>query len=758
VWKWFRPSFWLTLASIIGWGWLELRLQPSVPRTLISIAFLLSVPGYVALRSLVGYRTKLTASKLATYTVGVSLVTLMILGLAANELFQATGWQQPLSLQPLTWAVGGFSLVAAIIANIRKPADLRPPAMPWKLLRSTWGYIAVAVALPILAAGGAITLNNGGSNGLALVAMGLAGVYFLAMLWRYRAVAKLYPLALYSISLSLLLSTSLRGWHITGHDVMQEYQVFELTLRHAAWSMSYYHDAYNACLSITILPTVFQRLSGLSDPFVYKFIFQLFFALIAPVIYNTLRSFTTKRTALLAAFIFITFPTFLTDMTMLNRQETALLCFALALQAGLDKSLGKRGKLLAFVFLIGMVLSHYSTSYVATSVLLIAAGLAVAVKLFRFVFRRPPLKGGFSVLPLSLILATCVLLVTWGSLLTQTSGNISRTLEGVVTGLPTLFSSGAASDPSYSRTGQSQSDDALVQQYLHTTDDVRTLTASEYYAQATKADSAVTAQKETVSPVSARLGKYLSLDTLTSFYDLIKKVYGLLIEGLVGLGVCLVVIIKRWRRKFAGQYKLLILGSLVIIGAQVVLPAALVNYGLLRVIQQGLIVLALPLVLACYWLLGLLRLRMQWRPQILGAILVFLFFVLSGFLPTLTGGYKPVLPLSNSGFYYEAYYTHASEISADTWLVQKTPEGSRVYSDEFARRKMIAYSGIFSYPTLSPGSIPKDSYVYLSDANTRLGVVPAYYNGTLVYYSVPTAFLQLNKNLVYSSGSVQIYK
>jgi uncharacterized membrane protein len=152
------------------------------------------------------------------------------------------------------------------------------------------------------------------------------------------------------------------------------------------------------------------------------------------------------------------------------------------------------------------------------------------------------------------------------------------------------------------------------------------------------------------------------------------------------------------------------------------------------------------------------RIPKAWRAPILGSVLVFLFLVLSGVLPAITGGYKPSLPLSNSGFYYEAYYTHASEISADKWLAQKTPKGSRVYSDEFTRRKMIAYTGIFSQPTLSPGSIPIDSYVYLGVSDTQLQTIPAYHNGALIYYTAPTAFLQSHKNLVYSSGDVQIYK
>jgi uncharacterized membrane protein/glycosyltransferase involved in cell wall biosynthesis len=757
AWKWVRPEFIGSLLVLAGWAYVELGMRAGIPRTLLTILFLLSVPGYMVVRSLIGYGAKLPASRLIGYAVGVSVVTLMLVGLGTNTVLGLAGVQHPLALRPLTAAIGVVTFAATLAANLRKPADYVSAKLPWRTIRANWAYIAAAVALPFIAAGGAITLNNGGSDKLALLGLGGVGLYFLALLWRRKPTAHIYPLALYSVSLSILLGTSLRGWHITGHDVMQEYQVFELTLQHAAWHMSYYQDAYNACLSITILPTIFRQMTGMNDPFVFKFIFQLFFALIAPVMYNTLRNFTSKRIALLSVFVFVTFPAFLTDITMLTRQETALLCFLLALQAGLDRRLGKKGKLLAFVFLLGMVLSHYSTSYVATTVLLITSVLSGGVWLVRRLFKRAKPVRSFTIFPFSMVLATLVLLVTWGSLVTQTSGHIAETLEGVVTGLPDILN-GTANEDNSSRTGQVVSNNGQVQAYFQNWNSTRTLANSEYYADGAQAGAALTAKTDTISPVAAPLASHVSSGPLVAFYDFIKQFYGLLIEGLVGLGVVLVLLVKRWRRVFAGQYMLLIIASLMVIGMQVVLPASLVNYGLLRIIQQGLLVLALPLVLACLWLMGLVRIPKAWRAPILGSVLVFLFLVLSGVLPAITGGYKPSLPLSNSGFYYEAYYTHASEISADKWLAQKTPKGSRVYSDEFTRRKMIAYTGIFSQPTLSPGSIPIDSYVYLGVSDTQLQTIPAYHNGALIYYTAPTAFLQSHKNLVYSSGDVQIYK
>ena len=200
------------------------------------------------------------------------------------------------------------------------------------------------------------------------------------------------------------------------------------------------------------------------------------------------------------------------------------------------------------------------------------------------------------------------------------------------------------------------------------------------------------------------------------------------------------------------------LGCVAVVVLQVVLPSGAIDYGLTRVIQQGLVVLSLPAVVGIVWLLGKVRFSFGLRFRLLAVGLVAMFLVLSSLLPTLTGGFKPALAFSNSGFYYEAYYTHPDEIEADKWLAANAPKGARVYADEFARRKMITYAGIFPQPTLIPTAIPVDSYVYLSDGDTTFNEVPVYYNGNLLFYSVPTYFLTTHKTLVYNAGHVMIYK
>jgi uncharacterized membrane protein len=741
------------LLVIAGWTTLCLASVGGMLQAALSLIYLLLVPGYLTSSLIIGKeRARLPLQRQLGYYVGQSLLLLMLSGLLLNEAYDLLGYSHPLTLVPLTIMISAISTGLTLLAARRGTLIRRLPKFKkiWKNHIRFLPAILLCICMPVIAAAGAITLNNGGADGLAMLSFAMVGFLFLAFLFRDRDLGRYYPLYLFSAALSLLIGTSLRGWNITGHDVMQEYQVFELTLRHAAWHMNYYQDAYTACLSITILPTILQRLTMISDPFIYKLVFQMFFALMAPILYESFKRFTSRKLALLACFLFITFPTFLMDIMMLNRQETAFLFLALSLMAATDKLLNKKARsLLILSFLSGMVVSHYSTSYEAIGTFIIAIMIGLVWKLFQ---RRRPDQDQLVDSPSSrlyttpIVAAVLVLLIGWGSIATQTSSNISQTISSLSSSLSHEFSHSKSTTVSPSLTQFSEASRQSVN-----------LPNSAYYPAKVVNKYPLKPAQETTAPLT-NLSKTVGLKQhlLSSFYGIIKSGYELLIAMSIPGGIFYVL---KKRRKFNVpiQYLMLGAGSFIMLGVEQAFPAA-INYGLARAIQQSLIFTALPIILLLLYLLKLLRFSSVIAQRFLAVVLVCFFFILSGFLPSLTGGSDPMLALSNSGLYYSAYYTHQEEISAANWLVNDTPKGSQVYSDEFARRKLIAYASIFSQPTLAPDAIPKDSYVYLSYGNNEFDQVPVYDGSALLYYKPPTSFLSNEKNQVYSSSNVTIYK
>ena len=193
--------------------------------------------------------------------------------------------------------------------------------------------VAAALAV-VLAVFGTNRLNNGASGHVTLIALAivaLVGVF--SVRWRRFTRESVISAVIYLVSLALLLTTSLRGWYVTGHDIQQEYLVFQLTEVHGRWSMAYFQDPYNACLSITILPTELGQIINVDNPYVYKLFFQLIFALCPVLAYAIARRHFNRRISTLSVAYFVGFPTFFTDTPFLNRQQIALLFVAAGLLA-----------------------------------------------------------------------------------------------------------------------------------------------------------------------------------------------------------------------------------------------------------------------------------------------------------------------------------------------------------------------------------------------------------------------------------------
>ncbi|MDD4136117.1 MAG: glycosyltransferase family 39 protein, partial [Candidatus Shapirobacteria bacterium] len=156
----------------------------------------------------------------------------------------------------------------------------------------------------------------------------------------------------------------------TGHDINHEFQVFQNTDNNSLWiSRPSLNDFYNSCLSITILPTIFAKITSISGMYVYKLIFQIIFAFGLVPIYYFIKKLSNEKKALIGSFLFISFPTFLNDMPFLNRQEIAIVFFNLLILTTFIKIPKKTKTILTIIFLTGIMFSHYSTNFIIIGIL-----------------------------------------------------------------------------------------------------------------------------------------------------------------------------------------------------------------------------------------------------------------------------------------------------------------------------------------------------------------------------------------------------
>ena len=696
----------------------------------VTLGFFMFVPGFLIF-SRMRYQAE-SAWVVAAFSLGLSLLFLMVAGLLLNSLYYV-GLKQPLSSPYIIATLGLLS--AGLIVMQRRVAwhiIFRKPA-----LRTTIATIALS-CLPLLAAAGAIRLNNGASNILTLVLFGTIAAVFLFFTLKKRWQG-LYPYALLMIAVSVLLSVSLRGWGITGHDIQREFHVFQLAMQSGFWDIAAFRDPYNACLSITILPTLLAKITHIADPYIFKVVFQVMFAFAVIPIYFFIKKLADARLAFMGAFLFISFPTFINDLPMLNRQEISFIFFGLLMLLMLTTMQRRQKKFLTILLLLGAILSHYSSSYTIVG-LLLAAWLVYYIfcKITKQDFKKDKLTLVFPTLNMTVILVALLFTFLWNSQITGTTAGLQKTVSKTVSGL-FAKSSAQASDVAYSLFGRK----AIEPQVL----------LEKHVAGQTNNLITVQHVKEQDLPLTAGGKLANNVVDMASLHRFIRSSSAKFLQLMLLIGC--VILFVAYQRKPTQQNAYFFALSTTCVAFlifQTLLPQLSVDYGILRLFQQELVILALPTVLG---IIALFRWWPRLKVGLAAGVLALMFLHFSGFIPQLTGGYPPQLALNNKGFYYDAYYiTRGEELAAD-WLVRTRTGNEATSMDLYAQWRFTpeerAKLGI-----IAPYSYSSRAYIYKDRVNTVTGAYIANINSNLYYYTAERT--SAYENQLYSNGQGTVSK
>lgn len=752
---------------------------------IVGFPFLAIIPG---LLTLVSARVKnLPFWAYATLSVGFSILELMLMGLIGNTFLPFAGIARPLDKPVLLLELYPLIVVLITIAWLRiEPIEIM--IKRYLLSDSMRDFILslTPILFVVMSILGAIRLNNGGSNIFTITMLGAMGVYIIFLMYYAKNIGEsVIPTALFFMASALLLMTDLRGWYITGHDIQSEYRVFQITKSAGLWSMAAYRDAYNACLSITILPTIFSNLLQVPDPYIFKFFFQLFFALVPVLVYLIGRHWTPPRIAFLGTIYFIAFPTFFTDMPFLVRQEIAFLFFGLMLYIIFEKSLDLRLRQLLFLLMgIGVVLAHYSTTY---TVLVILGFAVISGPIFRKMidwvkdkpFYQNSALGSAKIegvkITFAMVLVLFALSFTWTTIITNTGSNVTNVLGQTFEAVKDGFAGNNRSIDvstllSFSKPNQNQELEEYIQQDV---DPIRaSSTTGTYFSEQTYDQYPITATSSGVLPLTS-LGNFAARiginapQMVTLFGELLAK----LTELLVPLGM-IYLVVRKSRMFPSVDPELYLIGffCLVFIGLNIVLPVLSTQYGIFRALQQSMFVIA-PIIIAGAVLLGdgIALLLRPFTKRFSGAtfamILTSIFFFYSTyFIPYLFGGNLAQLHLSNTGTYYDDYLIQASEVYGVNWLTATANtdavNGVRfdLQTDGFTDYEFASLTGLGAYGDIFPPVIQRTGYVFLAPTvavNDRASVI---YNADPVSYAYPLQFLEDNKSLIYNNGEAEVYR
>lgn len=686
--------------------------------------------------------------ELLLFSVGLSLLVIMISGLLTNQLFQAVGTARVLTLWHLL-PVFTVVVAAIIVFGQRRTSGAREEiTLRLRKPHATTVVLGLATSLlPVVAAFGAFRLNNGGNALFAMIAISATTAVFVGvLLLRRRTSDAAIAWSVFCAALALLLMTSLRSWDISGHDIAREFHVYSLTNLLGRWDIAAFRDPYNACLSITILPEVFAKFMDLSGLVVFKLLLQIICALCPVGLYVLLRRYSSKLGALVGVALFLSYPTFINDSAMLTRQGVAFLFFVLALLAMLRAGhLPRRG--LFLVFGLGVVLSHYSTSYMFVAVMVIALAAKIIVTLCR---RKPMLWHGNkqSVITPSIIFIMVLATFLWYAQVTATSDGLTITVRNAIVNVPNLLSD------------DNKSSDTSVALFLSSSKTQADIYES-YFTQASHNDPAamlrylpnLTSDDLPVTPLGAWLeNKGLDPDITATARQHFARVLQLLAV------VSVAYVTWRWIKRdstVSSDLVLLSLAGVAVTICMVVLPNLSMNYGLLRTFQQMLIFLSIPIVL----LLAAAshRVRPHWRTAIAAGGVTGLFLLFTGFFAQLLGGVSPSFTLNNSGLYYGLYYTTRADLVTLQWMKQDIPKAAEVRSANVLKATMHDPYYPFDETGILPMQRPVGGYVFLSQAQLIAGKFYVYHEGSPLITSFPLEYYQDSTNKIYSTPSTGVF-
>jgi uncharacterized membrane protein len=711
------------------------------PAQILLIPLLFTVPGAILLRAL-----RIPGRIVSTFPVYIPCAAIIVLfgsGLAVDLVGPLAGVGAPLRPVPL---LASFELtcVALLATSFNSRPDV---AIAWRPLLPS-ARVAWPLALPLVAAAGALRLNSGHGNSVALIAV-IALVLLLATTAALasRLDETLLKVVLYAAGLALGWSYSLRGDGVYGFDISTEYQRLEQTIQAGVWHAVHPNDAYGAMLSVTVMPAELHALSGVSGLLVLKVVYPVIYALFPIAIFDLARRILPPCWAFIAAAFTMGQYAF-TEIVSVSRQEIAFLLFAALIAAMLDRRIRRRSRWSLVVLLsFAMALSHYSTTYVAITVIGFSILLQWAASWIREI---PRITGAVAVA----FVASLGAAIIWYVPVTQSDSHLLQVAQTVqAQGLNILPNRvpGGSFLSAYLQ-GNNTEDPIPARQYQ---EGIRTFyvgnrlnispVSAAYSSRYDLSDSPVPEP-----PVKWRVG----YDALGLGFLLIEQ----LVNVLAAIGGLLMVL-RRRSSLLTRQIGLLALATtllLTVIRFSGTLAAA---YGQERAQLQGLVLLAVSLCWAARGLAEMRRARQAWVPNITAGCLAVVLVSTTYLAGAVLGGGTSA-NLANSGVAFEHFDITAPELASAQWLGNAIKRGQLVYADEYAQLPLVAATGMQNGLLLdvTPQTLNDRAWVYADRTNVTDGRAFALFdNDRLATYVFPSDFLTSYYDLVYTNGSSEVF-
>ena len=325
-------------------------------RQIIAFFYLTFIPGILIIRILRMH--KLTNVEVVLYSVGLSIASLFFVGFFMNMIYPLFGILKPLSLNLILLTFTVFVLFLSILSYFYDKQFYKEDYIDLRDIFSHWPFFICLI--PFLTIIGTYLVNYYNNNFLLMFLIVIISVILILIAYN-KIPKKYYPLAVFSISISLLFHTSLISNYIWGWDIHSEYHYAELVLNNALWNPQYTNPS-NSVLSIVMLGPIFSIISNMDLNWVFKIVYPFLFSLMPVGLYVLFQKQTKNdQIAFLSCFFFMAIFTFYGEMLSLARQEVAELFLILLILSFFSKD---RKTVLFVIFGMALIVSHYALAYI----------------------------------------------------------------------------------------------------------------------------------------------------------------------------------------------------------------------------------------------------------------------------------------------------------------------------------------------------------------------------------------------------------
>jgi len=577
---------------------ITILLDIPILRQSLPFIFFNIVPGYLLVKIM---RFDLELLETSLLSAGLSISLLIFMGFLLNSTYPFIS--RPITIGPVLVALN--LLVFILLTGYYRRSE---PSEVYKfnLEDTLFSPAMLSLVFPVLTVIGSYLMNTYRVNTILLGVLLTIPIYLIILtLLRGLLHHSTYPIALFNIGLSLLIMNGLPSNYLIGRDIHTEYYLFHTVLMNGHWSVSgAINNAYNACLSITILPAIYRLILDVPAVYIFKFYYGFIGAIMPLAVYLISERILKDRTmAFYAALLFIFQFSFIYILGWC-RQLIALVFFSLAIMV-LTSSLPRRDKKILFIiFMISTVLSHYTTAYVFAILTVLIPPVVWLTK--RFSIGKPKSSYFFGV---SVAVLFFVIVFAWYA---QATG---APFNDAVEFFRTTFSSMA-----------------------------------DFFS----ADMRNNAEQSVVGIGIAQLPNFMSV----MVHDIVFF--------LIGVGALSLIFHRHRRDDISREYMAAILISMVLLASFIILPFISTGYGGTRLFTQMLVILAPLFIIGIQELMSLLK-RQQMKLPVAVLVLLLLFSCVNYLNYHFAGIPYSYAYNSEGERRYEAFI-FTSEVTAAKWL------------------------------------------------------------------------------------------